>query len=62
MNRRWSRVLFLLGYALVAAAALRALTGLFQGKPFDPWALVLVLGCLFLTIGISLIGSRPKGG
>ena len=61
MKRRLSRTLFLLGFALVAASAVRAVTVLIRGDPFDPWALVLVLGCLSLTIGLGLIGSRPKG-
>jgi uncharacterized membrane protein HdeD (DUF308 family) len=61
MKRRMSRTLFLLGFALVAAAAVRAVTVLIQAGPFDPWALVLVLGCLSLTIGMGLLGNRPKG-
>lgn len=61
MKRRLSRALFLLGFALVAASAVRALTVLVTGDSFDPWALVLVIGCLSLTIGMGLLGSRPKG-
>jgi uncharacterized membrane protein HdeD (DUF308 family) len=60
MKRRLSRTLFLLGFALVAASAVRAVTVLIQADPFDPWALVLVLGCLLLTIGMGLLGNRPK--
>jgi uncharacterized membrane protein HdeD (DUF308 family) len=54
-------MLFLTGFALVAASAVRALMVVVRGSPLDPWDLVLVFGCLSLTIGMGLIGSRPKG-
>jgi uncharacterized membrane protein HdeD (DUF308 family) len=62
MNRRLARGLFMIGFLLVAASAFRALVSLVRMEQFDPWALVLVVGCLSLTVGMGMLGSRGKTG
>jgi hypothetical protein len=48
------------GQALIAAAALRSVLNLLKADPFDPWAVVLAVGCILASIGLGLTKSRVR--
>ena len=47
------------GIALISASALRGLMSLIQADRFDPWSVVLALGCILVSIGVGLAGLKP---
>lgn len=53
------RSLLYFGSGMVGAAAVRAVMDLLQAEPFDPWAGVLAVGAILMSIGLGLTGCRP---
>ncbi len=47
------------GVAFIAAAGLRGLIDLVQADQFDPWTIVLAVGCVLASIGLGLTKSMP---
>ena len=47
------------GVALIGASALRGLVDLLQADVFDPWSIVLAVGCILVSVGLGLTGSKP---
>jgi len=47
------------GVALIAASALRGLVDLLRADVFDPWSVVLAVGCILASIGLGMTGSKP---
>lgn len=43
------------GLALVVATAIRALADLMQADRFDPWSVILAVGCVSMSIGLGLL-------
>lgn len=48
-----------LGFALVVAAALKASLEMLRADPFDPWSVVLAVGCILVSIGFGLTKFNP---
>jgi hypothetical protein len=53
------KALLYTGFAMVAAAALKASIDLLRADPFDPWSAVLAAGCILASIGLGLTKSEP---
>lgn len=47
------------GVALILASAIRSLADMLQADTFDPWSIVLALGCILASIGLGLTGYKP---
>jgi hypothetical protein len=51
--------LFYFGLALVSAAAVKATVEMLRADPFDPWSVVLAVGCILVSVGIGLTKLTP---
>lgn len=58
MKQSVGRGLLFFGFALVVATAFRALANLLQADPFDPWSVVLAVGCISMSIGLGLLKQK----
>lgn len=47
------------GVALILASALRGLLDLLRADTFDPWSIVLAIGCILASIGLGMTGLKP---
>lgn len=47
------------GVALIAASALRGLVDLLHADVFNPWSVVLAVGCILASIGLGMTKSKP---
>jgi len=47
------------GVALILASALRGLLDLLRADTFDPWSMVLAIGCILASIGFGMTGLKP---
>jgi hypothetical protein len=53
------KVLLYLGLAMIVAAAVKATLDMLRADAFDPWSVVLAVGCILASIGIGLTKSTP---
>ena len=47
------------GVALILASALRGLLDLLRADTFDPWSIVLAIGCILASVGLGMTGLKP---
>jgi hypothetical protein len=47
------------GVALILASAIRGLLDMLRADTFEPWSIVLALGCILASIGLGLTGLKP---
>ena len=47
------------GVALIGASALRGLLDLLQSDVFDPWSVILAVGCISASIGLGMTKAKP---
>jgi hypothetical protein len=47
------------GVALILASALRGLLDLLRADTFNPWSIVLAIGCILASIGLGMTGTNP---